>query len=324
MVRRRIRPLLRLLVRCGAPVLLGIGLVPPGPAGGTVPGPLVVDTSVPPSAAAPAMAAAGVPYAGWVAAGRQFLAFDPAGDGRAIEVIGDLARADRVVVLVPGVGARLADFDRGLGGVARRAPAQQARAIFGKLRALDPGARVAVVAWLGYDPPDGLGLDAARDASAARGADALVDFVAAITTPGTPGRTAGARPTPRLTMVGHSYGAVVIARAAARLARLTGPAGRTTDLVALGAPGMGVGRAADLRTAARVWAGEAERDWIRRVPGVRLFGLGHGRHPADPRFGARPLPVAGVSGHDGYLVPGSPTLRAVALIALGRGAEVSR
>jgi hypothetical protein len=66
-----------------------------------------------------------------------------------------------------------------------------------------------------------------------------------------------------------------------------------------------------------VGAAEAPTDWIRRLPGVRLFGLGHGRHPADPEFGARALPTDGVAGHDGYLVPGAATLAAIGLIAVG-------
>src|SRR4051812_24799974 len=72
--------------------------------------------------AAAAMTAAGAPYANWITAGRQFLEFDRAG-GTAVEVLGDLSTADRVAVLVPGVDNALADFDRGLGGVERRAPA---------------------------------------------------------------------------------------------------------------------------------------------------------------------------------------------------------
>jgi pimeloyl-ACP methyl ester carboxylesterase len=270
----------RSLVKLSLPAVLGVGLLPPATA---------AEVPVAPS------------LPGRVVDGRVFLAFDPTGDGTAVEVIGDLATADHVVVLVPGVATTLADFDRGLGGAARRAPARQARAVRDQLLALSPRARVAVVAWLGYDPPDGLGLSAARRDAAARGADALVAFVAELR---------AARPRSRLTAVGHSYGAMVVGLAAARLDGVA-------DLVALGAPGMGVRRAADLGTPARVWAAQAPDDWIRWIPGVRLGGLGHGTRPADPAFGARGLPVAGVSGHDGYLAPGSATLRAIAAIALG-------
>src|SRR5205809_259517 len=83
---------------------------------------------------------------------------DPRGDGLATEVLGDLDTAVRVVVLVPGVDSTLAAFERGHGGVARRAPAVQARWLAEEIRAGQRGARIAVVAWLGYDPPEGLGL----------------------------------------------------------------------------------------------------------------------------------------------------------------------
>ena len=65
-------------------------------------------------------------------------------------------------------------------------------------------------------------------------------------------------------------------------------------------------RAADLG-GARVWSALAPADWIRRIPQLRLFDLGHGRRPSNPAFGARPLPTAGVAGHDYYLTPGSAT-----------------
>jgi pimeloyl-ACP methyl ester carboxylesterase len=236
-----------------------------------------------------------------VVSGRHFLTYDPAGDGTAVEVIGDLATADRIAVLVPGVDTTLRDFDRGLGGVARRAPAVQARVVYGSLRAADPAARVAVVAWLGYDTPDGLGLDSVREARARTGAAALTTFVRGLHT---------RRPGAGVTLIGHSYGAIVVGLAAPRLPEVR-------DLVALGAPGMGAGRAADLG-GARVWSALAAADWIRRIPQVRLFDLGHGRRPSSPEFGARQLPTEGVAGHDFYLSPGSSTLDALAPIVLGR------
>jgi pimeloyl-ACP methyl ester carboxylesterase len=234
-------------------------------------------------------------------AGRQFLAYDPTGDGTAIEVIGDLTTANDIAVLVPGVDTTLRDFDRGLGGVARRAPAVQARTLYRSLRATDPSARVAVVAWLGYDTPDGIGLDSVREARARTGAAALTTFVHDLH---------AQRPEAGVTLIGHSYGAIVVGLAAPRLPEVR-------DLVALGAPGMGAGRAADLG-GARVWSALAAGDWIRRIPQVRLFDLGHGRRPSNPEFGARPLPTTGVAGHDFYLAPGSGTLAALAPIVLGR------
>ncbi|MEK8110123.1 alpha/beta hydrolase [Micromonospora sp. M12] len=102
---------------------------------------------------AAAMRAAG-PVRGLAAGGRRFLLFDRRGDGRAVEVLGDLAGADRIAVLVPGSAAR-SPTSTGAGRVARRAPSVQAGQLYRELRAADPAARVAVLAWLGYDPPDG-------------------------------------------------------------------------------------------------------------------------------------------------------------------------
>ena len=250
-------------------------------------------------AASAAMTAAGAPYANWAAAGRQFIEFDKAG-GTAVEVLGNLSSATRVAVLVPGVDTKLADFDRGLGGIARRAPAVQARTIYTRLHADDPAARVAVVAWLGYDPPAGINLDAVREDRARTGAAALTAFVR-----GLEAQRSGVD----VTLIGHSYGAIVVGLAAPHLPQVH-------DLVALGAPGMGASRAARLG-GAQVFSALAPADWIRRIPQIRLLDLGHGRRPSDPAFGATPLPTAGVAGHDFYLTPGSTTLNAVADVILG-------
>ncbi|MEU8332121.1 alpha/beta hydrolase [Micromonospora sp. NPDC048839] len=283
--------------RVALAALLGVNLVLP-----TRPEPVAASGFVeayPVTAAA--MRAAGPPYADWVADGRRFLSFDRRGDGRTVEVLGDLADADRIAVLVPGVGSTLADFDRGLGGVARRAPAAQARQLYRELRASEPSARVAVLAWLGYDPPDGV-VTAAGGLSARRGAAGLAGLLREL---------AARRPAATITLVGHSYGSLVVALAAA------GAPAQVTDVVSLGGVGAGVQRADDLPGGRRFWAAEASTDWIRRVPPVRLPGLGFGRRPGDPSFGARTLPVSGVTGHDGYLAPGSATLVAVAAVVLG-------
>ena len=84
-----------------------------------------------------------------------------------------------------------------------------------------------------------------------------------------------------------------------------------------GSAGLGVDKVAELGTTARVWSGLSTGDWIRRVPAVRVFGLGHGRRPTDPGFGARVFPVLDVADHDHYLAPGTGSLAALARIAGG-------
>ena len=85
-----------------------------------------------------------------------------------------------------------------------------------------------------------------------------------------------------------------------------------TDLVAIGSPGMDAGSVSDLGTTARLWAGSSPTDWTRRIPGVRVFGAGHGRHPTDVGFGALPLDVHDADGHDGYFVTGTTALASLA------------
>jgi hypothetical protein len=235
-------------------------------------------------------------------ADRQVLEYDPRGDGTVAEVVGDLATADRIAVIVPGVGTRLDNFDRDTAATVRRSPSWQAHQLLNQIHSADPTARVAVIAWLGYDPPEGIGREAIREERAVAGAKALDRFVAGLT---------AYRPAAALTVVGHSYGSVVAGLAA----HAFGP--QVHDVVAIGSPGMGVDRAGDLRTAARVWAGSAAGDWTRNLPGIQLFGAGHGTLPVAAAFGARVLPTTGVFEHDGYFVPGTGSLRAMAGIALG-------
>jgi pimeloyl-ACP methyl ester carboxylesterase len=255
-----------------------------------------------------AMQAAGGPYAQLAGDGRQFLTFDPRGNGRIVEVFGDLVAADRIAVLVPGVATRGDNFSTGLGDVRDRAPAVQAQALFDAVTAAAPSQHVAVIAWLGYDAPQGLGRDAAREELARAGATSLDSFVKGL---------ASLRPSAQVTVVGHSYGSVVAGLAAADL-----PA-QVKDIVVVGSPGMGVSRARDLHTSARVWAGQSLLDWIDLLPTFRVWGAGHGTMPATPGFGDTVFGTRGVTDHDRYLAPGTQSLSNIAKIVLGRDTSVT-
>jgi pimeloyl-ACP methyl ester carboxylesterase len=254
------------------------------------------------------METAGAPYAGWTGQGRQFLGFDPRGQGRIIEVFGDLAAADRIAVLVPGVANRADNFDTGLGDVRDRAPSVQARALYDATRAAAPSQHVAVIAWLGYDAPQGVGRSAAREELATAGADMLDQFTRDL---------ANLRPRADVTVIGHSYGSVVAGLAAAHLPS------QVTDLVVIGSPGMGVSRAADLHTSARIWAGQSAADWIYWVPAFQIWGAGHGTTPTTQGFGDRVFGTRGVTDHDHYLSSGTQSLSNIVEILLGRVASVS-
>lgn len=220
---------------------------------------------------------------------RTFLMFDGRDGGRGVEVFGDLSRAGRIAVLVPGAGVDLDHYGRlRRGAVALRSE-------------LGPGS--AVVAWLGYRTPSVLSpasLTAGRADEAAPGLRAFVREVR------------GARPSARVSLLCHSYGSVVCARAASGL--------DVSDIVLYGSPGTGADRAADLRTPATVWAGRGGDDWIGRVPHTVLplpFGaVGFGTDPVSPEFGAEVFD-AGDAAHSDYLRPGSPALRGIAAIVAG-------
>ena len=255
-----------------------------------------------------AMQAAGAPYAQWAGQGRQFLAFDPRGNGRIVEVFGDLGAADRIAVLVPGVATRADNFNTGLGDVRDRAPAVQARALYDAAGAAAPSQHVAVIAWLGYDAPQGVGRDAAREELARAGAASLDSFTKDLAT---------LRPSAQVTVIGHSYGSVVAGLAAAGLPS------QVKDVVVVGSPGMGVSRARDLHTSAHIWAGQSAQDWIDWLPAFQVWGAGHGTMPAAPGFGDRVFGTHGVTDHDRYLAPGTQSLSNIVNIVLGRDSSVT-
>ncbi|MFJ5104028.1 alpha/beta hydrolase [Streptomyces sp. NPDC088554] len=231
-------------------------------------------------------------YRRLAAPGHRILAFDPRGRGQVAEVYGDLERARRVSVVVPGSDIDAGTFDRTKDPYG--APVGMAVA----LRDATAG-RTAVIAWAGYTTPVGVGLDAATGDLAAAGAVRLARFTRGLAAVG------AARPA----LFCHSYGSVVCGLAAHEV--------NATDIVVFGSPGMRAGSVGALRTEARVWAAKDPSDWISRVPNVRFAGVGHGPDPAGPGFGARRVPAERAEGHTGYFAPGTDSLRTFAAIAEG-------
>ncbi|MEU5051120.1 alpha/beta fold hydrolase [Streptomyces sp. NPDC021096] len=221
---------------------------------------------------------------------RRFLAFDGRDGGRTAEVLGDLARAERIAVLVPGSDTSLDTYGRFRAG---------AVALQREL-----GERAAVVAWLGYGTPGTFSTAVLTPARADTAAPRLRAFVEELST---------AVPAARTSLVCHSYGAVVCARAA--------PGLPVADIVLYGSPGTGAAdHVGHLQTRATVWAGRGARDWIADVPHIRLAlgfaTVGLGTDPLAKRFGARPFD-AGSAGHGDYLEPRSTSLRNIARIVSG-------
>lgn len=236
--------------------------------------------------------------------GRRFLAFDPTGHGRAAEVFGDLRRAERVSVVVPGNDSDLLNFERE-DDRTYAAPAGMARALQAQQHVVAPGTRSATIAWADYSAPKGLGMDSASVSMAKEGAERLVDLVRAL-----PGGS-------DVSLLCHSYGSVVCGVAADELP------GRVGDIAVAGSPGMRADSVAELDTPARVWAMRDAEDWIADVPHMEFAGLGHGADPVAAGFGARRLSAREASGHAGYFVPGTDSLANLASVAAGHPASVT-
>ncbi|CAM5586964.1 alpha/beta hydrolase [Streptomyces purpurascens] len=229
--------------------------------------------------------------------GRHILAFDPEGSGRVAEVFGNLRRADRVSVVVPGVDTDLLTFQR----TQRKysAPVGMAKSLHAAEQEANPSTRTAVIAWADYTAPSGLGIDSATAMRAAEGSVRLNALVRALP---------GDKP---VSLFCHSYGSVVCGVAARSL-----PA-RVSDIAVAGSPGMRVEKAAQLHTTARVWAMRDADDWIQDVPYLEVGGLGHGADPVSAGFGARVLSAQGAKGHAGYFEPGTASLMNFAEIGVG-------
>ncbi|MEU3612981.1 alpha/beta hydrolase [Streptomyces sp. NPDC006872] len=273
---------------------------------------------------------------GFASPSRTLLAFDGRGQGRATEVFGDLAHADRVAILIPGSDTSLDTYARFRAGAAALyerlegesgAPGESGTGReSGMGRASGPGresgtgqeagtgrtsgARTAVVAWLGYTTPGTVSATVITPARADEAAPELREFLRGLRT------LTG--PDTHVSLLCHSYGTVVCGRAA--------PGLDVSDLVLLGSPGTGVDTVAGLRTRARVWAARGADDWVADVPhvSVDLFGttVGLGADPMSASFGAHVF-AAGAGGHSDYFRPGSAALANIARIVLGETSEVT-
>ncbi|WP_416237070.1 alpha/beta hydrolase [Streptomyces sp. RB17] len=226
---------------------------------------------------------------------RHLLTFDGRGAGQATEVLGDLAHADHIAVLVPGSDTSLDTYARFH---------KAAAALYTDLTHRAPrGTRTAVVAWLGYETPATVSTTVTTTTRAKEAAPHLRAFVRDL--------RAAAKPRAHLSLLCHSYGTVVCGRAAQGL--------EADDIVLIGSPGTGADTATALHTHARIWAARGSEDWIARVPHVSatFFGttVGFGTDPVSHAFGAR-IFDAGDANHSGYFTPGSASLTNLARITL--------
>lgn len=232
---------------------------------------------------------------------RSLLSFDPAGAGTAAVVIGDIETADDVTFMVPGmfftVDGQIVDWT------------DSTQVLHDAQVSLAGASRIATVSWMGYTTP-GLfevgSLDLAH-----KGRDALAHTLQGL-------QALRSEAEPRVTIVAHSYGST------AAMMTLTEFDDVTVDaFVLVGSPGGPVASADELHvTSGSVYVGEAAWD---PVPGSGFFGV----KPGSPEFGATVFGVDGDGklaasvGHNGYFDRGSESVHNMALIALGRGTQIS-
>lgn len=223
----------------------------------------------------------------------RLLVYEPdafGGQGRVALSLGDVSRADHVAILTPGIANSPADLDAAVPTAAGLRDAAELTA---------PGERTAVVLWFGYDIPvsgspnntssarEWADFTAAASAGpATEGAPMLVADTAAILTT--------MRDSATLTLIGHSMGSVVTARAARE------PIG-ADSVVLLGSPGVGRSdtRAPDLAGVApeNVFVLSSDRDPVTSsftdLGGWLATGLVAGPGGAGrPSFGTDPASAA--------------------------------
>jgi hypothetical protein len=250
-----------------------------------------------------------------------------AGNGSAAIAIGDPDRADDIAVIVPGAGSSVANgwLAGGHNGAIN---------VYDQSLAAYPGDELSVIAWMGYDAPQGY--DDPRVGSPLSAREAGVQLAQDVnglwvTHDGTP---------PHVTVLGHSYGATTVADAFAA------SGAHANDVILLGSPGTDLAHGANdfHLDGGRVYVGSASSDpvsWIGEsgaLPDGLNEALGHpfgryaglGTDPAGSGFGSIRF-RAEVPGHDGlsfqdhshYYDLGGGALRSMAHIVTGHGAALA-
>lgn len=234
------------------------------------------------------------------------------GQGRAAIAIGNPDKAANTAVVVPGTSHSVTE-----GWLST----DDAANVFNETRKADLGRSTSVVAWMGYDAPDGLGDPrVAQTGLAHEGGALLASDVNAL--------NATHDGDSHVTVIGHSYGATTVADAAA------GYGMHANDVVLIGCPGTDMAHSAtdfNLPQGGHVFAGAASTDPIagisgglqEHVPGTGVT-VGLGVDPAGDDFGSTRFKaeVAGTypwQDHSHYYDDGSESLYSIADIASGHG-----
>ncbi|WP_213814961.1 alpha/beta hydrolase [Glaciihabitans sp. dw_435] len=240
---------------------------------------------------------------------RSLLSVDPTGAGRASVVLGDLATADYVTYMVPGmfftVDGQIHDWTDDAERVYKEQVTWLSR--IAKDDPSEAGKSVAVVSWMGYETPNLTNVGALD--LAYKGRDALADAIEGL-------QSVRSANEPYVTIIAHSYGST------AALMALTEYDFDVDALVVVGSPGSAAQSVDELNVRNRnMYVGAAAWD---PVPNSSFFGS----EPSAPEYGAKKLdvsgavdPITGASlsesfGHNGYFDKGSSSVRNMALIGI--------
>ncbi len=241
---------------------------------------------------------------------RHLLSLDLSGrEAMAAVAVGNVDAADHVAVFVPGAGSTV---QGGLGGYDTQVAALRDEAQRHVGDRSGHGGSVAAVTWLNYQAPQwGWGLafterSPVSDLAAQIAAPRLSGFLE--------GLAASRADDPDVTVVGHSYGALVAGLALRQ--------GADADAaVFLGAPGIGTDDVRELGLpGGAAYLIEARRDAFADVgtfggdPSF-LDGLTH--LPSGAGTSATGEPLLGITGHSSYLQPGTTSSYQVAAVVAG-------
>jgi hypothetical protein len=247
---------------------------------------------------------------------RRLLTVDAEDQGRAAVVLGDLATADYVTYLVPGMFFTIDGQINDWTDDAARIYDEQVSwlNLIGETARAASAKTVAVVAWMGYQTPDLTNISNLD--LAGEGRDAI-----ASTVEGLLAERAGNEP--HVAIIGHSYGST------AALMALTEYDFEIDALAVIGSPGSPAQSVDELHVRdGNVFVGEAAWD---PVPNTAFFGS----DPGSESYGAHPISVSGgldlitnevlaaSIGHNGYFTAGSESVRNLALIGIGHGELVT-
>jgi pimeloyl-ACP methyl ester carboxylesterase len=264
-----------------------------------------------------------------------------------IEPSGNALTASNVAIIVPGIAQDYGNFDKWL-----RPSAENLYREIQQWQKPPPWGTdksAAVIAWLGYTTPPALPqglLEAGTSGDADVGAKNLNTFIACL-------RAMRHAHNFSLTVIGHSYGSVVVGRAAAH-GWLNGD-----NVVFVGSPGVDAPKVASLGHPRAVYAGENPNDVIQLAtqpvvqgllnaaelglgftptlvydalkqafgPDSDIWRIGHGFDPTSTSFGARRFSTNGECGHEYFKTNnhtnGPEGLQNLARITMGKGASVS-